>query len=243
MLKMEISNKKLLIIIPAFNEAENIIKVIEDVKQTKISIDYEILIINDCSTDNTEYLLTTNKINHIGLSANLGIGGAVQTGFCYAVRNDFDFVIQLDGDGQHPAINIQKLINEIEVSGSDIVIGTRFLHGAGFQSTFLRRLGIILINKLILLLCEIKISDSTSGLRIYNRNAIKIAADNYPDEYPEPESIVIFHFKYLSISETQVIMTEREKGVSSISGIRSIYYMFKVLIAIFFTFLRNINNR
>lgn len=236
-------NRRLLIIIPAYNESENIENVINEINDSSLSLIKEVLVINDCSTDNTEYLLETRQTNHIVLSANLGIGGAVQTGFCYAYRNNFDFAIQLDGDGQHPVCNIQKLINEIEISGSDIVIGSRFLQGLGFQSTFIRRRGILLINKLIMLLCRIKITDSTSGLRIYNRKAIKVAMCNYPDEYPEPESIVIFHLKNLLISETPVIMTERVKGVSSISGVMSVYYMLKVIISIFFTFLRNINER
>lgn len=223
---------KILIIIPAYNEEENIVEVIDSIKQYCPNYDY--IVINDCSTDNTKEILEKKKINYLDLPINLGIGGSVQTGYQYALENKYDIAIQFDGDGQHDAKYIEKLILPIQKGEADFVIGSRFIEKEGFQSTVMRRLGIKFLSLLIQWICGTKVKDVTSGMRAVNRKIIEKFAKFYAQDYPEPEAIVDISLikENLIIKEVAVEMKERSGGVSSINFIRSIYYMIKVSISL-----------
>lgn len=230
--------KRLLIIIPAYNEADSIEDLLYEIETLKLPLHADIIVINDCSSDQTSSILTRKNVPHINLPVNLGIGGAVETGFKYALINNYDYAVQVDGDGQHQPVEILKLLEAMLSSSSDIIIGSRFIKNSGFQSTTARRIGIRIFKGLINLLCGIKISDATSGFRLYNKKSIEFLADKYPDEYPEPESIVILHLNSFNITEVSVSMRERKKGKSSIQTLSSLYYMMKVSLAIIFSFLK-----
>lgn len=226
---------RILAIVPAFNEEENILSTINKIKE---AIDIDILIINDGSADNTSMIARLAKVNVLDLPCNLGIGGAVQTGYKYASRNNYDIAIQIDGDGQHNPQFIPSLLGPIIDNGYDMVIGSRFINKEGFQSTLMRRIGIKYFYHLIKLITGLKITDPTSGFRCCNNKAIKYFANNYPTDYPEPESIVIANRIGMKVMEIPVIMDKREGGISSIRSFRSIYYMIKVTLAIIIDKLR-----
>lgn len=222
---------KCLLIIPAYNEAENIEKVVDNIIQNYPEYDY--LIVNDGSSDATEDICIKNRYCFVSLPLNLGIGGAVQTGYRYALKNNYDIAVQTDGDGQHDIAYVKELIEPLISGEADITIGSRFITKEGFQSSVSRRTGIYLLSKWIHLLCFKRVKDVTSGFRAVNRNFIKIYADNYPSDYPEPEAIVSAYMHGGKIEEVPVIMKERESGTSSINFRKSVYYMIKVFIAIF----------
>ena len=168
----------------------------------------------------------------------MGIGGAVQTGYLYAKKYGYDLAVQVDGDGQHNPAFLSKMANELIESNVNMVIGSRFLEKEGFQSSFMRRVGIRYFTRLIRMLTGKKITDATSGLRMIDRNIIELFANDYPDDYPEPETIVSLLNKGYSVKEIPVVMNERQGGVSSISATKSVYYMIKVTLAILFVKLR-----
>lgn len=228
-------NKKI-IIIPAFNESGNLIKTIWDIKKNAPDFDY--VIINDCSTDDTLNICKENGFSYLNLPVNLGIGGAVQTGYRYAYYHGYDIAVQFDGDGQHSAIYLKMMFEKMQEMNCDMVIGSRFIEKEGFQSSSLRRLGIKYFTGLIKLLTGKKITDPTSGMRMINRNLLKKFMEDYPKDYPEPESVVTALIEKYNIIEVPVIMNEREEGVSSISFRKSIYYMIKVSLAIFIARLK-----
>jgi len=221
---------KKLIIIPAFNESESIEQTINEIIENAPTFDY--IIINDCSNDNTKYICNKNNYNYIDLSINLGIGGAMQTGYKYAFENDYDIAVQIDGDGQHDPSYLNRMSEYLIENKLDMVIGSRFIDNEGFQSSGLRRLGIKYFTVLIKLLTKQQITDPTSGLRMANKKIIKLFCNDYPIDYPEPESIVVVLRKKFRIGEIPVIMKERSGGISSISPRKSIYYMIKVTLAI-----------
>ena len=221
---------KTLVIIPAYNEEENIINTIADINRHCPEVDY--IVINDCSRDSTEAILKTNQKDYLSLPCNLGIGGGVQTGYRYAAENGYDIAIQFDGDGQHDARYLHDLIEPIEAGKADIAIGSRFIRKEGFQSTGLRRMGIGFLSGLIKLLCGIRVTDVTSGMRAVNRRFIEEYARSYAQDYPEPEAIIAAAIRGAKIVEIPVQMRERQGGKSSINPIRSIYYMIKVSLAL-----------
>ncbi|BFK07746.1 glycosyltransferase family 2 protein [Faecalimonas umbilicata] len=221
---------KKLIIIPAYNEQESIKKTVEDIIKNAPEFDY--IVINDCSTDRTKEICETEKFNVVHLPVNLGIGGAVQTGYLYAARNGYDIAVQVDGDGQHDPKFLSKMAEFIEAEHADMVIGSRFINKEGFQSSGARRVGIKYFTMLIKLLTGAKITDPTSGLRMVNREIIEFFAEEYPKDYPEPESVVAILRRKKKVLELPVIMRERSGGVSSISMKKSVYYMIKVSLAI-----------
>lgn len=227
---------KKLIIIPAYNESECIKATIQDIMENAPDFDY--VIINDCSTDNTKEICESNGFNIVNLPINLGIGGAVQTGYMYAVEYDYDLAVQVDGDGQHDPQFLREMADYLEHHDADMVIGSRFIEKEGFQSSFIRRVGIVYFTKLIKLCTGKTITDPTSGLRMAGRKVIKLFADCYPKDYPEPESTVAALNHGCKVEEIPVIMRERQGGVSSITMKRSIYYMVKVTLAIFIESLR-----
>lgn len=230
--------KKLLLIVPAFNEEKNLPELVNKINevQNTMPIKVDTLIINDFSTDNTkEVLKTLENVNFINLPCNLGIGGAVQTGYKYAKENDYDYAIQIDGDGQHNPKYIKQAYEEIE-KGYNFVIGSRFINNQGFQSSFVRRLGINFFYYLIRILTREKITDATSGFRLCDRKVIDLFSRYYPADYPEPETLMILISNGFKVTEIPVIMNEREHGKSSINVVNSIYYMIKVTTAILLSF-------
>lgn len=229
-------NPKVLLIIPAYNEEKNILTVYKNIsdynKKAKTKLD--VVFINDGSVDATEKILCENKINHIKLIQNLGIGGAVQTGYKYALYNDYDIAIQFDGDGQHNVNYVEALIKPILEENVDMTIGSRFIDSSSseFKSSFLRRVGIKLISSCIHFKTRVRIYDTTSGFRASNKNAIAMFAIHYPLEYPEPISSVDVILSGMKIKEVPVSMNERLAGKSSINSWKNVYYMVNVVLSI-----------
>ena len=223
---------KVLLIIPAYNEEENILETCNKIKNFSEEIDF--VVINDGSKDNTLKILEENNLNHISLINNLGIGGAVQTGYKYAYQNNYDIAIQFDGDGQHDVNYVPNICEPIINGQANIVIGTRYLDKSAskFQSTFMRRFGSKVISFFIKLCTGKKITDPTSGFRAVDKKVIEEFAREYPTEYPEPESTACMLHKRYKVSEVPVSMNERKGGKSSIRFWKTADYMFKVCLTI-----------
>lgn len=226
---------KTLIVIPAYNEESSILSTVECIfdYNKRNGTSYDVLVINDGSKDNTEDILCENNIPHVRLIENLGIGGAVQTGFKYAVIHDYDVAVQFDGDGQHDVEYIKDIVGEIESGNCNMAIGSRFINKGkkGFKSSAARRIGIKIISASIKLLTRKRICDPTSGFRACDKELIAFFAQNYPTEYPEPVSEVTVLKRKCRISEVPVEMHERQGGRSSIRTWKNAYYMVNVLIA------------
>lgn len=230
---------KTLIIVPAYNEADNIEKVISDLYLAGQA--WDILVVNDASADSTAALaLATGKATVVNLPFNLGIGGCVQTGFRYAKQHDYDVVLQFDGDGQHDAVEINKLLNIVNDKVADVAIGSRFTQEHdGFKSSLIRRIGIKIFEWFSYIIIQQKITDHTSGFRAYNKKALRFLADHYPTDFPEPEVVILLGRNGFKIKETFTEMHERQGGVSSISVYKGPYYMIKVLLAMFMASIRS----
>lgn len=218
-----------LIIIPAYNEEECIEQVVDNLIKNYPQYDY--LVVNDGSKDRTFDICKARGYEVIDLPVNLGIGGAVQAGYRYARRGNYDIAVQLDGDGQHDPKYLDEMRAIIEAGEADCVIGSRFIEKEGFQSTSSRRAGINILSTLGWILTGVRVRDITSGYRVVNRKLINIFANDYPGDYPEPEAMVISAINGCTIKEYPVIMREREAGKSSINVKKSVYYMLKVSIA------------
>jgi glycosyltransferase involved in cell wall biosynthesis len=231
--------KKILIIVPAFNEAENIRGVIH--KLHKENEAWDVLVINDASTDDTSSIARkTGHAEIIDLPYNLGIGGCVQTGFRYARNKGYDVALQFDGDGQHSAEEIHKLLKIVTCREADVAIGSRFRQKHdGFKSSWFRRMGIRFFEWFSFMLIRQRITDHTSGFRAYNRKAFNFLADHYPSDYPEPEVIILLGKNGFKIKETFTQMHERKGGVSSIPLAKGPYYMIKVMLAMFMSSIRS----
>lgn len=221
---------KTLVMIPAYNERENILKTIADIKTCGTDVDY--IVVNDCSTDGTDVLLEQSGEHYLNLPINLGIGGGMQTGYRFAESHGYDIAVQFDGDGQHDARYIKDLIAPIERGEADFVIGSRFIEKKGFQSSAMRRMGILFLSTLLHILCKVRVKDVTSGMRAVNKVIIQEFAREYAQDYPEPEAILSAGLKGARIVEVPVEMHERQGGVSSISPLKSVYYMIKVSLAL-----------
>ena len=232
---------KKLIIIPAYNEEKSILKVCQGIwdYNKKNKDNYDIIVINDGSKDNTEEILTKNNIPHIKLIRNLGIGGAVQTGYKYAKENAYDVAIQYDGDGQHNIEYVKDIIKPIEDGSANMVIGSRFVENIDtFKSSAARRMGIKVISFFIKLVTGKKIYDTTSGMRAVDKNIIAKFSEEYPTEYPEPISTVKVLKAGYKVLEKPAKMNERKEGVSSIRAWKNIYYMVNVVLSIILIGLR-----
>ncbi len=225
------SDKKVLVIIPAFNEEGSIEKVIEGIK---INLPQAtVLVVNDGSKDLTSDIARNNGALVLDIPFNLGIGGAMQAGYQYAYEKGYDIAIQVDADGQHDPKEIAKLLKVLEEKKMDVAMGSRFIGDLGYKSSTMRRIGISIFSRVISMIVGQKITDPTSGFRAANRKAIQLFASNYPQDYPEPEVVILLHQCRLKMGEVPVGMSERHSGESSITKIRSVYYMVKVLLAIF----------
>ncbi|ASS90105.1 glycosyltransferase family 2 protein [Bacillaceae bacterium ZC4] len=216
---------KVLIIIPAYNEEDSIYNTVKKLVET---CKYDYVVINDGSTDGTRRILEENNLNYIDLPINLGIGGAMQTGYKYALKHGYEYAIQLDADGQHDPDDLEKLVAEIERSQYDMVIGSRFIEKTNYKGSLMRRIGILYFYYLLLFISRIKITDPTSGYRIVNRKIIKEFSKYYPVDYPEVEVLVKLAQKKYRIKEIKVEMKNRQGGRSSITPLKSLYYMTKV---------------
>lgn len=222
--------KRVLIAIPAFNEEASLPGVAASLG--RLYPDWERLLINDGSTDRTREAAEAAGLRSLNLVSNLGIGGAVQAGFRYAARHRFDVMVQFDGDDQHPADRIGDLVRLLDETGGDIVVGSRFLEHKGYASEPLRVPGIFILSRLISVILGAPITDPTSGFRAYGPRAIRLFAEQYPQHYPEPESLVTAGRAGLKIIELPVCMKQRAGGVSSIGFARGLHYMFTVVVNI-----------
>jgi len=220
---------KILVIVPCYNEQETIASLYHEICE---KTPYDVIVVNDCSTDNSREILRKEKIPHLDLPLNLGIGGTVQAGYRYALHNDYDIAVQVDGDGQHDPGQISKIVTPIEQGDSDLVIGSRFINKSGFQSSTMRRAGINFFKFLIFCLSGKHITDATSGFRAANKKTMRIFDKYYAMDYPEPESNILALKNKLHVTEAAVTMRERQGGESSIKALQPIYYMLKVSLGI-----------
>lgn len=227
----DIETYRVLLIVPAYNEEKSILSVTRSIE----AAGYDYVIVNDGSRDRTLEICREHHLNYLNLSKNLGIGGAVQAGHRYALEHGYDVDIQFDGDGQHDVSFVPDLLRAIS-DGADLVVGSRFIEETdGFQSTWLRRVGIHWLSFWIKVCSGMKVLDVTSGFRACNRNVIQLFCGYYPADYPEPESIVYAGRQGFSIREVPVLMHERQGGTSSIGGLKSVYYMISVTLSVITT--------
>lgn len=216
-----------LVVVPVHNEALSLGAVLTDIRT--YAPDCDVLVVNDGSTDSTADVAHATGVPVLDLCFNLGIGGAVQAGFKYAVERDYSIVVQLDGDGQHLAEEIAPLIEPVRNGRCEMAIGSRFANGSGdYDGSAARRLATNVLSRICGALTGQRITDATSGFRAYGRRALRYLAAYYPADYPEPEAIVLLSRRGLSICEVPVRMRVRQGGQSSIRGTRTIYYMTKV---------------
>ena len=238
--------EKILLIIPAYNEEKSILNTVNSIYDynKKNKTNYDIIVINDGSIDSTEKILCDNNIPHIKLIHNLGIGGAVQTGYKYALEHDYDIAIQFDADGQHDINSIENIINPITKKEANMVIGSRFIKkdSSEFKSTFARLIGIRIISFFMKLFTRKKIYDVTSGYRASDKKTIEHFSHTYPIEYPEPVSTVDLIKNGFKIKEVPVNMVERKGGTSSIHSWKKAYYMINVILSMFVLWLRGENH-
>ena len=228
-------------VIPAYNEQDSILNTYQSiVEYNKTHDPLDVIVINDGSKDHTEEILKQNAIPHVQLVHNLGIGGAVQTGYKFAYEHGYDIAIQFDGDGQHDVNYVQNICRPIIDGRAEFVIGSRFVEEkeGNFQSSAARRMGIKLISFFIRLVTGKKVMDTTSGFRAVGKDIIQDFALNYPIEYPEPITTTELLKKGYRLEEVSVMMHEREAGTSSISSFKSVYYMINVILNILIIGLR-----
>lgn len=220
-----------LAVVPAYNESATIVAVVEALREHAPKFDT--LVVDDGSTDNTDVLASRAGARVVKLPFNLGIGGAVQTGFVYAREHGYDFLAQVDADGQHDSAELERLIAAMQEEDVDMVCGSRFLtNDHQYPAPISRRTGIHIFAFLLSRIIGMRVSDPTSGFRLYNRRAIELFASDYPHDYPEVEAVLMLHHHRLRMRETPVKMYTRGGGVSSISTGKSAYYMIKVLLAL-----------
>jgi glycosyltransferase involved in cell wall biosynthesis len=228
---------KVLAIIPAYNEETSVGVVVRSIMSNIPEAD--VLVVNDGSGDSTSAKALEAGAAVINLPFNLGIGGAVQTGYLYARRNGYDIAVQVDGDGQHDPRYIKKIIEPLESGHADMVIGSRYVCETSYKSSFSRRTGMIFFSTLVSMLTGQRVKDTTSGFRAVNRKLIDYFSDHYPTDYPEVDVLVRLHKKNFRIAELPVEMQERKGGKSSITPVRSIYYMIKVSLSLLIGAMRS----
>jgi glycosyltransferase involved in cell wall biosynthesis len=237
----ELARQRRIAIIPAYNEEETIPRVIEEIRA--FDPGFAIVVVDDGSSDRTAVVAERLGVEVLRLPFNLGIGGAVQTGYQYARDNGYDLAVQVDGDGQHDPREIATLVGPILDGSADMVVGTRFAAGGGYRGTRLRRLGIHLFAGVVSLMVRQRVTDTTSGFRAVNRKGIRLFAAEYPHDYPEVEATVVLSRHRLRMVEVPVVMRIRETGNSSITALRSVYYMVKVFLALFIGLFRKYSTR
>jgi glycosyltransferase involved in cell wall biosynthesis len=221
---------RILAIVPAFNEARNLPAVIGGLRRAVPGLD--VCVVDDGSTDGSAAVAAGLGVTVLRCPLNLGIGGAVQTGYLWAQARSYDVAVQFDGDGQHDAAYLAAAVAPIAEGRAQVVIGSRFLEGSGFRSTRLRRAGIRYLSAFLRLRCGVRVTDPTSGFRAAGRQAIALFARRYPSDYPEPEAVALARSARLRVAEIPVRMAERLHGTSSIGPWRSVYYLVKVSLAL-----------
>jgi glycosyltransferase involved in cell wall biosynthesis len=218
-------------VVPALNEEANVGRVIEELRAFDPAM--EVVVVDDATVDATAAVADAHGAHVVRLPFNLGIGGAVQTGYRYAFEHGFDIAVQVDGDGQHDASQLPLILEPLLDGMADVVVGSRFSGDGAFRSTRARRIGIRIFAGIVSAVVRQRVTDTTSGFRAINRKAIALFAADYPHDYPEVEATVMSVKHKLRLREVPVAMRERGGGRSSITAVRSIYYMAKVLLAIF----------
>lgn len=232
---------KLLVVIPAYNEEQALPSVLRELDEQRKLLPHTLdaVVIDDGSGDHTSEVAFSSGARVVRLCRNLGIGGAVQAGLRIALREGYDCAVQLDGDGQHPPAELAKLLATQNGAGSpDLVVGTRFATKGGYRSTAMRRLGAWWM-RVILRILGLKVTDPTSGYRLYGRRALELYDWAYPYDYPEPEALAMARAARLEVLEVPVTMRERQGGASSIAGLSAPYYMLKVTLAVLLAFVRS----
>ena len=222
---------KRIAIVPAFNEEESVPAVIGEIRA--FDPDFEVVVVDDGSTDGTTAAAAALGAHVVRLPFNLGIGGAVQTGFRYAFEHGFQLAVRVDGDGQHDPSQLGVLLGPILADEADIVVGSRFASDGGYRSSRSRRIGISILAKTLSMIVGRRVTDPTSGFQALNRKAIALFAADYPHDYPEVEAALMVHKHELRMTEVPVQMRERAAGQSSIGALASVYYMVKVMLALF----------
>jgi glycosyltransferase involved in cell wall biosynthesis len=239
-----------LAVVPCLNEQEALPPLLAQLRATAQALAsdarLDVLVVDDGSTDRTAAIARAGGARVVRLCRNLGIGAAVQTGLRFALREGYDCAVQIDGDGQHPPDELRRLLAPLaQPEAPDLVIGSRFVDrgGDGWKSTRLRRVGISWLAFVLRTFVGARVSDPTSGFRVYGRRALALFDDNYPYDYPEPESVALAKAAGLTIREVPIKMQERQGGASSIRGLKTAYYMLKVTLAVLLTFVRNAGTR
>jgi len=227
---MEKKGLKILVIVPAHNEEESLGMVLDEIRRKAPFVD--IVVVDDSSTDGTAEVATKYDVKVLSLPINLGIGGAVQTGFKYALREGYDVAIQVDADGQHDPAYVPKLVDYLLTEKVDIVIGSRYLNNDPPKLSFVRNLGIKYFSWLTSKIVGRKITDCTSGFRALNKIAIQFFSDNYPVDFPDAEALILAHKAGLKIAELPVRFRNRNQGKSSLHFLRFLYYPFKETLSI-----------
>ena len=227
---------KTLVIIPAYNEENSIGEIVAKISESAPLAD--VVVINDGSTDATSIVAQGAGAYVINLPHNLGIGGAVQTGYIFAEEMGYDIAIQVDADGQHDPAEIPRLISPLLKGKADMVVGSRYAEDRGYEVSPTRRLGAFVLASVTSLIVHQKVTDPTSGFRAVNRDVIEFCAIEYPHDYPEPETLVLLHRAGFAIQEIPVPMSQRRAGQSSITFLGQFYYLSKVLLAILIGLLR-----
>ena len=233
---------RVLFVVPALNEEAALPPLIAELRNeiSNLGISGEVVVVDDGSVDRTSEAAHAAGARVLRLCRNLGIGGAVQVGLRAAWRERFDCAVQIDGDGQHPPAELRKLLPRLEESpAADLIVGTRYQGGEGFRSTLLRRFGSFWLRLLLRGVARLRVSDPTSGYRVYGPRALELFEQNYPYDYPEPESLAMAAAARLRVVEVPVLMRERRHGRSSISGFYAPYYMLKTTLAVILSYLRN----
>jgi glycosyltransferase involved in cell wall biosynthesis len=224
-------------VVPAWNEAEAIGRVVDEIRAADASLD--VVVVDDASSDGTATVAERHGATVVRLLFNVGIGGAVQTGFRYALAGDYDRAVRLDGDGQHDPADLPRLLAPVDRGEADLVIGSRFVEpNASYRPPPGRRIGIRVFAWLVSLLGGQRVTDTTSGFIAMNRVGIELFAREYPHDYPEVEATLVALRSGLRLAQVQVEMRERETGASSITFVRSLYYMIKVMLALLVASLR-----
>jgi glycosyltransferase involved in cell wall biosynthesis len=232
----ELARRRRIAIVPAFNEEQMIARVIHEIRD--FDPGFDIVVIDDGSGDRTAVTAERAGVHVLQLPFNLGIGGAVQVGYQFARDHGYDLAVQVDGDGQHDPREIAALVEPILADRADMVVGTRFAAGGGYRGTHVRRVGIHIFAGLVSMIVRQRVTDTTSGFRAVNRKGIRLFAAEYPPDYPEVEATVVLSRHGLRMVEVPVVMRIRETGSSSITAFRSVYYMVKVLLALFIGLFR-----
>jgi len=227
---------KRIAIVPAFNEERNVGRVLDELRAIDPGLD--VVVVSDGSTDRTAEVASARGAYVIRLPFNLGIGGAVQTGFRYAWEEGYELAVRLDGDGQHDPGELRLLVAPVVAGDADLAVGSRFVEGRGYRSSPARRVGIRILARVVSLIARQRLTDTTSGFQACNRRAISVYAADLPHDYPEVEGMVMAIRHRIRLVEVPVTMREREHGRSSIGTLASIYYMIKILLALFVDLFR-----